>query len=210
MEKKLCIQYGCGLSCPDGWINFDASPSLYISKIPIIGYFVRYKVVFPSKVKYGDILHGLPNINNESCDLIYCSHILEHLTLEDFRLALKNTFNLLKPGGVFRCVLPDLEIHINNYMFLKDTSPDASIRFLENTMLGSISKPKSWFKKLISFYGNSKHLWMWDRFSLESELRKIGFASVRFCKYADSLHPEFSLVEDEGRFREAISFECIK
>lgn len=46
-------------------------------------------------------MKGLPNIKKESCDAIYCSHVLEHLCLVDFRIALLNTFNILKIGGVF-------------------------------------------------------------------------------------------------------------
>ena len=35
--KKKYVQYGCGLSAPNEWINFDVSPTLRIQKIPIIG-----------------------------------------------------------------------------------------------------------------------------------------------------------------------------
>src|SRR6478609_9406318 len=95
--KKLYVQYGCGLSAPKEWKNFDGSPTLRIQKIPIIGSVLKSKlnVTFPSNVLYGDIVKGLP-VNANSCDGIYCSHILEHLSLQDFRQALKNSFEILK------------------------------------------------------------------------------------------------------------------
>ena len=44
-----------------------------------------------SNSEYGDIINGLP-LPEKSCKAIYCSHFLEHLSLQDFRTALKNTF----------------------------------------------------------------------------------------------------------------------
>ena len=64
---SLYVQYGCGLSAPVGWQNFDASPTLRLQKIPLIGKLVR-KVDFPSNVLYGDIVKGLPGIAPQSCD----------------------------------------------------------------------------------------------------------------------------------------------
>ena len=63
---------------------------------------------FPSNVKYGDIIKGLP-VEDNSCDGLYCSHTLEHLSLQDFRIALKNSYKILKKGGIFRVILPDIK-----------------------------------------------------------------------------------------------------
>ena len=83
--EKLYVQYGCGLSAPKEWVNFDVSPTLRLQKIPVVGNWLKKssKVVFPSNVLYGDIVKGLPVADN-SCDGVYCSHTLEHLSLEDF------------------------------------------------------------------------------------------------------------------------------
>ncbi|MCI5142460.1 MAG: methyltransferase type 11, partial [Candidatus Electrothrix sp. ATG1] len=34
MEKQF-IHYGCGLSAPESWLNFDASPTLRLQRIPL-------------------------------------------------------------------------------------------------------------------------------------------------------------------------------
>ena len=132
MKNALYIQYGCGLSAPMGWRNFDASPTLRFERLPVIGrFYTKNDIRFPMNVEYGDIVKGLP-IEINSCKGIYCSHILEHLSLNDFRIALKNTYRILQPGGVFRLVLPDLEYYINQYH--NNNSTDAALLFMQETL----------------------------------------------------------------------------
>jgi len=97
MNNKIYVQYGCGLSAPKEWKNFDVSPTLRIQKTPIVGnlFKSRLNTVFPENVQYGDIIKGLP-VKDDSVDGVYCSHTLEHLSLEDFRKALKNTYRIMK------------------------------------------------------------------------------------------------------------------
>jgi SAM-dependent methyltransferase len=207
---SLYIQYGCGLSSPDGWVNFDSSPTLKLQKIPVFGKLVK-KVNFPSSVLFGDITKKLPNIKVNTCDGIYCSHVLEHLSLEDFRIALKNTYDLLKVGGTFRSILPDLESAIDEYVAERAAGNNqASLKFIETTLLGINSRPKGLKAKIISLLGNSHHLWMWDKYSLERELIQVGFKHVRQCKFNDSKDLNFIKVEDSGRFYNAVAFEAIK
>ena len=105
---KRYVQYGCGFTAPTEWINYDASPTLRFERLPVLGkLYTRNKQRFPENVKYGDVVKGLPE-KPETADGVYCSHTLEHLALNDFRIALKNTYKILKPGGIFRCIVPDL------------------------------------------------------------------------------------------------------
>ena len=116
MTKKY-VQYGCGNSAPKEWTNFDVSPTLRIQKTPIIGAILRSQLntTFPSNVLYGDIIKGLP-VDDNSCDGLYCSHTLEHLSLQDFRQALRNSYKVLKKDGIFRCIVPDLEFSARSYI----------------------------------------------------------------------------------------------
>src|SRR5215470_17102171 len=96
------VQYGCGLCAPAGWLNFDSSPMLRLQRIPLAGRLAANgSVKFPSNVRYGNIVRGLP-IEDGTCRAVYCSHVLEHLSLNDFRAALLNTQRLLGKGAVFR------------------------------------------------------------------------------------------------------------
>jgi len=210
--KKIYVQYGCGLSAPKEWINFDASPTLRIQKTPIIGFLLKKQlnVIFSDNVLYGDIIKGLP-IKENSCDGIYCSHTLEHLSLNDFRKALKNTYLYLKPGGIFRCIVPDLELAARTYIKnLNAGNHTASITFISQILLGIEERPKGLKDLLASLWGNSHHLWMWDVYSLTEELRKAGFINIRPCSFNDSKDEMFQYVEDQGRFFESIAIECKK
>ncbi|MEA4909250.1 MAG: methyltransferase domain-containing protein, partial [Anaerolineaceae bacterium] len=172
----LYVQFGCGWSAPQEWLNFDASPTLVYEKIPVLGrLFTRNQDRFPANVKYGDIVAGLP-VPEATCQGVYCSHVLEHLALRDARTALGNVFKLLKPGGVFRMVLPDLEYALECYR--ADASADAAMNFLRQTGLGRETRPRSLAAFIQAWLGNSQHLWMWDYKSLQAELEACGFTGV--------------------------------
>lgn len=211
--NRLHVQYGCGLSAPEGWLNFDASPTLRIQKTPVIGKVFRgsLNTTFPAAVKFGDIVKGLP-VPDNSCDGLYCSHVLEHLALNDFRVALKNSYKVLKPGGIFRCVVPDLEVIAKRYIQNLETKKEtASIDFIGNgTLLGVFERPKGVKGLMTAIFGNAHHLWMWDHYSLENELKAAGFINIRRAQFNDSSDAMFKQVEDENRFESAVALECTK
>lgn len=204
------IQYGCGFTAPVNWINYDASPTLRFERLPLLGkLYTRNKQRFPENVKYGDIIAGLPE-KPDSCDGVYCSHILEHLAYTDFLKALKNTYLILKPGGIFRGIVPDLKHAALDYIENYDQQEAPANEFMRNTMLGVEIRNKTLLSTIKGLYGNSKHLWMWDYKSLQYELQKVGFKNIRLCAYNDSNDPYFLDVEEEGRFYKAAAFECQK
>ncbi|MBK7888457.1 MAG: methyltransferase domain-containing protein [Bacteroidetes bacterium] len=210
--EKLYVQYGCGLSAPQEWINFDVSPTLRVQKTPLIGSLLKSQLntSFPSNVKYGDITKGLPIADN-SCDGLYCSHTLEHLSLLDFREALKNSYKILKKGGIFRCIVPDLE-HISR-QYIKDLDSgdnQASVKFINNTLMGITERQRGVKGLINTFLGNAHHMWMWDTKSLAEELRKAGFTAIRACKFNDSEDAMFKHVENAERFENAVAIECRK
>lgn len=208
MKDSKYIQYGCGWSAPEQWYNFDASPTLRFERLPFIGrLYTRNKSRFPSNVAYGDIVKGLPVAPN-SCDGIYCSHILEHLSLNDFRTAIHNTNKLLRPGGIFRLVLPDLEYSIDRYK--KNPSRDAALDFMLETSLGYKNRPNGIRGFVVAWLGNSQHLWMWDFKSLTAELEEAGFIEIRRASFNDSGLPIFDSVEDKDRWENCLGIECKK
>src|SRR5262245_50409478 len=175
VRHKLLVQYGCGLSAPPSWLNFDASPSLVAQRIPIFGNWLRVMwnaPQFPREVRYGDIVKGL-SLPAGSCSAIYCSHILEHLSLTDCRMALQNTWQYLDAEGIFRFVLPDLEHIATAYVQSHDS--EAAHRLMRESLLGCEARPRGFAGLIRSWLGNSKHLWMWDYKSMAAELASIGF-----------------------------------
>jgi SAM-dependent methyltransferase len=148
----LKVQFGCGLSNPVGWLNYDSTPSLFVRKIPLSVQTAKVanKVlgkrlprlsgnlnnVIHNNAIYGDVVKGLPCRDN-SVDLLYASHVLEHLPLKEFRVALKECRRILKNGGVFRAVVPNLKYCIDQY--IASSSPTKSIDFCLSTGMGTES-----------------------------------------------------------------------
>jgi predicted SAM-dependent methyltransferase len=206
MSNTRYVQYGCGWSAPNSWKNYGASPTLRFERLPLIGkLYTKNQSRFPENVEYGDIVKGLP-IPDEECDLIYCSHVIEHLSLVDLRKALKNTYCKLRVGGIFRFVLPDLEYHIKKY--IDDPSADAALLFMKETYLGK--ERSRGLKNFVLWIGNSHHLWMWDYKSIERELRDVGFIKIRRAQFGDSLNHKFKDVEDKSRWDNCLGVECSK
>jgi SAM-dependent methyltransferase len=202
----LYVNYGCGYGdetcAPEGWLNFDASPTLRVERIPLVGRLLPAR--FPGTARYGDIRKGLP-IADATADGVYCSHVLEHLALEDFRIALKNTFRMLRPGGLFRLVLPDLKKLAQEY--LASSEPDAAIRFMAAASLGRPTRPKGPMGLLRDLIGNSPHLSMWDYQALAMELGKTGFVSIREAVLGDSGDAMFAKVEFADRWDGALGMQ---
>ena len=194
------------------WLNFDASPTLRISRVPVLGFLVKgsLNAAFPENVRFGDIVKGLP-VKENSCTGVYCSHVLEHLSLNDFRIALKNTFKILLPGGIFRLVMPDLAEMGKSYLEAKKKSEaDAAIRFMKNSGLALESRQKGMKAMIESSFGNARHQWLWDYESAEMELKNAGFKDIRRCSFGDCKDEMFQYVEAEDRFRSALAIEARK
>jgi predicted SAM-dependent methyltransferase len=197
------------MSCPDGWVNFDASPRLWLQRLPVLGrMFRRGQVVFPRNVHYGDIVKGLPAAAGSAAG-VYASHVLEHLALEDFRTALRNTSAMLKSGGVFRLVVPDLEQLARYYLArVERGDPESCNWFMRTLQLGSERSRRSMQSRLAVAFGNGAHLWMWDYCTLATELERAGFADIRRCAFGDCVDKTFRLVEEEARFNGSCAIEA--
>ena len=204
----LYVQFGCGLSAPEHWRNFDASPTLRFEQIPVVGgLYSRNRQRFPQSVEYGDIVNGLP-VNKASCKGVYCSHVLEHLAHDDFRMAIQNTYEMIQFGGHFRFVLPDLEDAIQRY--LSDSTAGAATGFMHDTILGKEKRSRGFRAFLSEWLGNHRHLWMWDYKSIARELQDVGFVNIRRARFGDSADSMFNLPEDESRWENALGVECQK
>jgi SAM-dependent methyltransferase len=195
------VQYGCGHSAPDGWLNYDASFTLRVERFPFAGRFVRKNAQrFPVNVTFGDIVKGIP-VPDASVDGVYASHVLEHLSRASMVVALRNTFRILRPNGIFRLIVPDLEARARRYLAdLDGMRSDANDRLLRSSYLGIEADPKGLLGLASEILGRNKHLWMWDYPAMEAALKAVGFSSIRRCEMGDSGDPAFAAVEQHDRF----------
>ena len=198
----IYVQYGAGFSAGEGWLNFDASPTLRIQRLPVAGKMLAKlsgnPEPFPDAVRYGDVVKGLP-LATDSVDGLYASHVLEHLPLAGMRIALAESQRVLKPGGVFRLIVPDLKSRARAYLDAGE-DPEAAHAFLRSTYLGCESRAGSIGARLRAAIGNSAHLWMFDYPAMSAELERAGFVAIRRAAFGDAEDPMFSRVEQEDRF----------
>jgi SAM-dependent methyltransferase len=205
----MYIQYGCGYTAPKEWRNFDASITLKWERMPILGrLYTKNAQRFPANAEYGDIVKGLP-VKDQSCRGVYASHVLEHLALDDFHTALENTRRILKPGGIFRLIVPDLEWYAGEYLARVGAGDtNANSFFLRETYLGEEKRTRNLFCFVFSLLRTSNHRWMWDAPSMTEALVQHGFKNIRRCSFADCADPMFKLVEDAERFEHAVAMEA--
>ena len=204
---EINVNYGCGLSVAEGWLNFDASPTLRVSTLPVVGRLARRKTNFPSLAKFGDVTKRLP-VKDGAAKRVYCSHVLEHLSYEDCLYALRETYRIMKPGAVFRGVMPDLAIEVSRYCAVEDAQ--AAQAFNEATGLGQRERPRGLVGLVTAFLGNSQHLWLWDYLAFEKALGDAGFLNIRRAQFGDHYCDSFSLVEQRNRWENCLGWHCIK
>jgi len=89
---QIKLNLGCGSVRPVGWINTDSSLNVNIQKIPVIG--KRVSKLF-NPIEYSDTNVHYMNLNkpwkyrDNSVDIVYASHLFEHLTLKSAILLLR-------------------------------------------------------------------------------------------------------------------------
>lgn len=212
-QTKKYLQYGCGNTAPAEWENFDTSPTIRVQKIPFVGFGLAKNLqgfTFPANIKVENIAKGL-KVENGSYDMVYFSHVLEHLLRADGTKALRNSWLLLKPGGVFRCVLPNLNAYVVRYQQrLVEGRKDAAHLFMTEACLGVDLATINFRDRMRLTFGNYQHLWMWDEHSFVEALQQAGFSNIRPCQMADNPDPMLALVERPSRYVDCLAYECIK
>lgn len=181
----LRINIGCGQTPTKGWRNFDNSLSLRLAKHPLLAKLLRniglidlsqWQFILFARVngiEYGDSTASLP-IADGSVEVLYSSHMLEHLDRAEADSFLREALRLLTPGGVIRLAVPDLNKLTEEY----SRDGNANV-FLESALL-CVPQARSFFQRLrLLLTGQRHHLWMYDGKSLCAILTRHGFIDPR-------------------------------
>jgi predicted SAM-dependent methyltransferase len=105
MTKKLALDVGCGNN-----------------PVSIDGYSVQtLDARIEVKPTYVSSIDKIP-VPDQTFDLVFASHILEHVKRNDIHKTLKEWRRVLKDDGILQLILPDLEIACIEVLSLTTTS----------------------------------------------------------------------------------------
>lgn len=218
-NRHLRINLGCGLLTHASWVNVDGSWNARLAKHTILRRVLsslgilpaeKTKVPWSSEILVHDIRKPLP-FPEGSADVVYASHVLEHLYREQGQQLIRESFRVLAPGGVVRIVVPDLNSIVREYL---GDRPFGELSASENILSPgdlfnerllmrwpSPSKRNVVMRVYEAWQDFHSHKWMYDEGSLSSLIRSAGFVDVVRRNYLESLIPNISEVEDPSRIQ---------
>lgn len=132
-----------------------------------------------------DLRKGIPLPDN-SVDVLYSSHMLEHIQYKHLLSFLAECLRVLKPGGEFSVCVPNTRLYIEAYiegrMFReRDTFyPPAMVD------TGSLMDQLNY----VAYLGN-EHAYMFDEENLINTLKKGGFANAEIREFEPELDIEW-------------------
>jgi predicted SAM-dependent methyltransferase len=174
------LNWGCGETGAAGWINSDLKTGDGVDLAC-------------------DILQGLP-LESDSIDYAVSIHALPEIHYTDLADVLRELRRVLKPGGVLRLALPDLDRGIEAYR-----SGDSDYFLIPDDEAKAIGAK---FVTQMVWYGWSRSLFTYD--FTEEILRKAGFTEIVRCDYGKTASPFPEIVELDSREKESLFVEATK
>jgi len=224
------LNLGCGLCAPPGWVNVDGSWNARLAKYPTIRRVLsrlslvpsgKEEIPWSSSIFIHNFRKPLP-FRDDSAAVIYASHLLEHLYMEDGQNLMTECFRVLQPGGVLRVVVPDLRAIVDEYLGKvpsKSKEPDGkSLRPAElfnQRLLMRWPTPASsnlLYRIYTAWQDFHSHKWMHDEDSLVALFVRAGFEEVERKDCFQSRISDIDKVEDPSRIRngEGVCVEGVK
>jgi SAM-dependent methyltransferase len=184
----------------DGWINTDVTPHLMVARIPGLPALLHragkvseeryesYRDGTFRRLRYLDLSRRFP-FSDDSLAAIYSSHVVEHLHVDVAERALAECHRVLKPGGVLRIAVPDLDDVVAQY---DPSDPDA---FIYGMFQGRAASDNRY----------ARHWWHYNAVSLGARMRAAGFLDVTQCDFRAGRCPDLDHIEyrDGSLFMEA-------
>ena len=170
-KAPIKLNVGCGTDYKEGWINIDNNSDHNIDRLDI----------------NWDLRNSLPLADN-TVDFIFNEHFIEHLTVEESRVAITDMMRTLKPGGVMRVAMPDLASVVNDYLHVPlDKDP-----VIKQFNMDFIKTKAEWMNISFRWWD---HKWLYDWEELERRFNELGFTTVQRCKLRESDYDELKNLE---------------
>lgn len=216
-DGRAMLNLACGTKMEWGWNNLDFSPYALLARKPVLTGVLkaagllsgerqdRLRQIDPSIIRW-DLRKGIP-FDANIFDVVYHSHFLEHIDPQFAPGLLKECHRVLKPGGVLRVVIPDLELLVSEYQAaVRAVDADrpaaakvhhqAVANLFDQMVRSEASGAKTqrrwvqWIEKKIrggAAETGELHRWMYDRHSLGALLAQAGFRNAQKQSAATSL-----------------------
>ncbi|MEY3396817.1 MAG: hypothetical protein RLZZ534_779 [Actinomycetota bacterium] len=148
------------------------------------------------------------DLPDESCEIVFCSHVFEHIPHTQLPIVLAEINRVLSPGGVLRLLTPDLAVIAKAYVkqdeeyFRKLLEEDESIRtdlgfggMFMNFLVSPGQDTVLLNRDLNKFIAGYAHLYSYDYDMLAIMLERLGFMPERvafgkskFIELTEPLH----------------------
>lgn len=207
-DGRAMLNVGCGTHMHWGWNNIDFSwlgklrkrmafaGMLHRAGLLSDDRWSRLQKVDPDIIIH-DLRKGIP-FPDDSFDVVYHSHVLEHIDREYAVSLPRECRRVLKPGGVMRVVVPDMETIARAYCTTLDqldggcaeaeVERERLVNDLLEQMVRSEGAGTSAQRPLVRFVermvrgdagkSGELHRWMYDRYSLSNLLHAAGFERI--------------------------------
>lgn len=173
----------------DGWLNTDVTGHMGLARVPgLPGLLHRAGLIaedrWPAyregafrRLHYLDVTRPLPYPDGV-LEAVFGSHVLEHLTPREGAALLREVHRVLRPGGILRISVPDLDGVIAAY---DPQRPDAFLFGMWQGRDRSTSRHRHW--------------WFYNERSLGDLLRAVGFADVGRHAYREGRCPDVERID---------------
>ena len=196
------VNLGSALAVAPGWIHVDASPNALLGGrsrwIQVLAYRITGSNAFFELDEYRrrlnnflfvhhDLAYGIP-LRDASVDFVYSSHFLEHLGQASGLRLLRESYRVLRVGGVIRVCVPDLDKAVEFYL-RGERERFLSYFFTDERL------------------GRHRHRFMYNFESLRDALCVAGFVDVTRCAFRIGRTPDLHLLDnrsDETLYVEAM------
>lgn len=208
------INIGCGSLPTDGWKNYDNSFSVRIARIPglstLLGpllspdhrNFIQF--VRTHDIEFADVIRRIP-LPDASVEVVYSAHMLEHLHPHEARACIHEIKRVLRPGGIVRLNLPDLEMLARAYVMDGDANT-----FMAKSMLATPPAETLVRKLRLALIGFRHHLWMYDGRSLCQLLSNCGLFDPQVMKAGTTRIPDPRPLDLYERADQSVFVEAVK
>ena len=161
VETMIKLHLGCGPRYIPGFIHVDLAD-------------------FPH-IDHKHDISDLPMFNDNSVDLIYCSHALEYFDRIEALRVLKEWYRVLKKNGVLRIAVPDFRAIVKVYQKYEDLEHQGILGPLYGRMVVNTGDGE----KILY------HKTVYDFDSLKKLLESVGFKNVKNYDWRKTVHKDY-------------------